>query len=100
MIGVPAIAAVRRDLETANLPGTPNGPPLQRRAYALSTSLLPYRKGVYLRLGEWNAVQNQRRAMGFGTNGLDTKAQETYHLLVLQGHTEVTRQMARILAQD
>jgi hypothetical protein len=100
MICFSAITAVRRDLKTAKFFGTPNGPPLQRRADALATPLLPYRKGVYLRLSEWDAIQNQWRAVGFRADGLDTETQEAYYPLILQGHAEVAGQMAGILTQD
>jgi hypothetical protein len=100
MICFSAITAIRRELKTAKFFGTPNGPPLQRRADALATPLLPYRKGVYLCLSEWDAIQNQWRAVGFRTDGLDTETQEADHLLILQGHAEVAKQMAGIFAQD
>ena len=66
----------------------------------MATPLLSYRKGVYLRLSEWDPIQNQWRAVGFRADGLDTKTQEAYHLLILQGHAEVAGQMAGILPQD
>jgi uncharacterized protein YcfL len=55
---------------------------------------------VYLSLSEWDAIQNQWRAVGFRADGLDTETQEAYYPLILQGHAEVAGQMAGILTQD
>ncbi len=100
IICVSTIATIRRYLITTKFFCTPNDPPLQRRTDALATPLLPYRKGVYFCLSEWDAIQNQWRAVGFRADGLDTETQEAYNLLILQGHAEVAEQMAGILAQD